>query len=141
MVEGTLLILNFLNVRNSNAYSTAPSMLWIGKPCFMSPTCVAVLMVWRGYYRDETPCIHVLSKGLVPFGVLYFFSLISPPQWPKNAVFLIGFLIFWFSVSHNSPPNWDGKLKIWYLVGLTLDVPFDGVNFLARLNFPILITD
>ena len=39
--------------------SIAPAMFWIGNPCWMSTTCVALLAVQRGYYRDETPCIWV----------------------------------------------------------------------------------
>ena len=28
----------------------------------MSPTCVALLVVWRRYYRDETPCTLTIKK-------------------------------------------------------------------------------
>ena len=32
------------------------------QPCYMSPTCVALLVVRRGYYRDETPCIYMIRS-------------------------------------------------------------------------------
>ena len=49
--------LNFLKIKNLNACSTAPAMFWIGHLCWMSPTCVALLVVWRGYYKDKIPSI------------------------------------------------------------------------------------
>ena len=47
--------LNFLKIKNLNACSIVLAMFWIGNPCYISPTFVALLVVWRGYYRDETP--------------------------------------------------------------------------------------
>ena len=41
---------------------TALAMFWIGNPWYMSSTCVALLVVWRGYYRDETHCIFHFTK-------------------------------------------------------------------------------
>ena len=48
---------NFLKIENSNACSTFPAIFSIVRSCYMSLICVALLVLWRGYYRDEAPCI------------------------------------------------------------------------------------
>ena len=42
-----------------NACSTIPVMFWICNLCYMSPTCVTSLVVWRRHHWDRTPCIRV----------------------------------------------------------------------------------
>ena len=63
---------NILKMKNLNAHSTAAAMFWIGKPRYMSVTCVAPTYVMKEYYRDETLCtvlfliylLHYLSISL-----------------------------------------------------------------------------
>ena len=82
-----------MKIKNSNACSTALAMFCIGNPCHMSPTCVTLLVVWRGNYRDETPCMcnHFIWKKFK-----YFFDFMK---------------IFELWINFSGWKNWVGKLK------------------------------
>ena len=49
----------FFEHKKSNVCSTAIAMFWIGNSCYMSRTCVTLLVVWRGVLSRRTSCIWV----------------------------------------------------------------------------------
>ena len=62
--------LNFLKVNKSNVHNTDPKMFWIDNhpkmfwidnQCYMSSFCVALLLLWRRYCRDGTPCTEYME--------------------------------------------------------------------------------
>ena len=66
---------NFLEMKNLDVCSIALGIFWISNPCYLSPTCVALLVVWRG----------VLSRWNTLYRLCIFFLFISwnavPLKW------------------------------------------------------------
>ena len=52
-------------MKNSNAYSTAPAIFWIGNSYYISLTCFALHVVWRRYYWDRTSFIDIDMRFII----------------------------------------------------------------------------
>ena len=84
--------------------------------CYMSATCVGLLVVWRGYYRDETPCILflfslVISKTqVIYFAAYHLESLKFGHIWVGMSLSQISVV----SIFQKSAPYVNWEERYWY---------------------------
>ena len=97
------IILNFLKMKNSSTYFTASAIFWRGKPCYMSPTRVALFVVRRRYYWNGTFCVLVIwSYWYDKLSFSFVIAQVVPGLLVLLIIYLgcdkILILITWFSV-------------------------------------------
>ena len=81
-------------------------MFWISNPCHTSPTCVALLVVWRRYYWYRTPCTKFQQFAFEKKHLSCFNKIC---HWQKVLQPRVSFV-----VTHTKLTNNDSKLvKIW----------------------------
>ena len=74
-------------MKNSVACSTAPGMFWTGNLCYMSPTCVALLIETE--HLVYTSVMQMISGNIVPHDTVltakmaYFWQCISQSEITK----------------------------------------------------------
>ena len=112
--------LNFSKIKNSNVCITVPAMFWLGNPCYMSPTCVAVLVVWIGYIEMQHPVLHYIVCV----------SESSRWKWYREQKKADIKLYIWFTLCRYEKSGW-------FASSFEVNIHYPSYNFLQRYFWKI----